>query len=126
MKLHILCEMKNSKIAKLIHHPYWNVLFAVSEADEFSRGEMHINRVRWLKTLAKIEEVKNNKAILKNHKSLSFVSGELIMQICKLKPSKMVGQIKEKIDDMIIDGEILESQIKEYIPKVFTQLKEST
>ncbi len=34
----------------------------------------------------------------------SPVSGDVIMQVCKLKPSKKVGEIKTAIEEAILDG----------------------
>ena len=36
----------------------------------------------------------------------SPVKGETIMEVCKLKPSKKVGEIKQAIEDAILDGNI--------------------
>lgn len=36
----------------------------------------------------------------------SPVSGEVIMQVCKIKPSKKVGEIKTAIEEAILDGKI--------------------
>ena len=36
----------------------------------------------------------------------SPVKGETIMEVCNLKPSKKVGEIKKVIEDAILDGKI--------------------
>ena len=36
----------------------------------------------------------------------SPVKGETIMEVCNLKPSKKVGEIKSAIEDAILDGKI--------------------
>ena len=36
----------------------------------------------------------------------SPVNGKTIMEVCKLKPSKKVGEIKQTIEDAILDGKI--------------------
>ena len=36
----------------------------------------------------------------------SPVRGETIMQVCNIKPSKKVGEIKRAIEDAILDGKI--------------------
>jgi hypothetical protein len=34
------------------------------------------------------------------------VDGKTIMQVCNLKPSKIVGEIKDAIEDAILEGKI--------------------
>jgi poly(A) polymerase len=53
--------------------------------------------------MQKVREVKE-KDHLRSFQSP--VSGEVIMQVCNLKPSKKVGEIKTAIEEAILDGEI--------------------
>lgn len=121
MKIHHLAEMKNSKVARLINHPYWNILFTVGEADEFARGIEKVDKVKWFKILEKIDKVKNNSAVNLS-KTESFITGDKIMSLCNIKPSKIVGQIKEKITDMIIDGEIKLEEVNDTVLKLFQEV----
>jgi hypothetical protein len=57
----------------------------------------------------------------------SPVSGEIIMQVCNLKPSKKVGEIKTAIEEAILDGIIGNTyeEAYEYLIKIKEQyLKE--
>jgi poly(A) polymerase len=57
----------------------------------------------------------------------SPVSGEVIMQVCNLKPSKKVGEIKTAIEEAILDGVIENKyeQAYEYLLKIKDQFLES-
>jgi tRNA nucleotidyltransferase/poly(A) polymerase len=56
----------------------------------------------------------------------SPVSGEIIMQVCNLKPSKKVGEIKSAIEEAILDGVIANDYEKayEYLLKIKDQFIE--
>jgi poly(A) polymerase len=53
----------------------------------------------------------------------SPVSGEVIMQVCSLKPSKKVGEIKTAIEEAILDGLIGNNyeEAYEYLLKIKDQ-----
>jgi len=50
----------------------------------------------------------------------SPVRGETIMKVCNLKPSKKVGEIKQAIEDAILDGKINNNyeEAYEYLLKI--------
>ncbi|MCW9095504.1 MAG: HD domain-containing protein, partial [Ignavibacteriaceae bacterium] len=56
----------------------------------------------------------------------SPVSGEVIMQVCNLKPSKKVGEIKTAIEEAILDGVIANDyeEAYEYLLKIKDQFIE--
>ncbi len=53
--------------------------------------------------MQKVREVKEKDKL---REFQSPVRGETIMEVCKLKPSKKVGEIKKAIEDAILDGKI--------------------
>lgn len=57
----------------------------------------------------------------------SPVSGEVIMQVCNLKPSKKVGEIKTAIEEAILDGVISNNyeEAYEYLLKIKVQYLDS-
>ncbi len=52
----------------------------------------------------------------------SPVRGEEIMQVCGIKPSKLVGDIKTAIEDAILDGQIGNNYEEAYA--YFMQIKD--
>jgi len=121
MIFHLFHEMKMSKIARLVSHEYFPILFEVAKADEFSRGDL--NKDRWNIVLEKIEKAKNNKYYSYVEKNNDIVDGNYIMQVLNIKPGKVVGTIKEKINDMFFDNEIELGQIDETLFKLYEENK---
>ena len=102
-------------------------LYILCEADITSKNEEKVNR--YLKNLIyvknKIEEIE------KNDKLRDFqppVDGEMIMKTFNLKPSKLVGEIKIKIREAILNGEIKnhKKEAQEYMIKIGRELNLTT
>ena len=99
-------------------------LYVLCEADITSKNEEKVNR--YLKNLIyvknKIEEIEE-KDKLKNFQPP--VDGEMIMKTFNLKPSKLVGEIKIKIREAILNGDIKndKKEAKEYMIKIGEKLK---
>ena len=85
-------------------------LYILCEADITSKNEEKVNR--YLKNLKyvknKIEEIEKNDN-LKNFQPP--VDGKMIMEKFKLKPSKLVGEIKVQIREAILNGEIRNNKV---------------
>jgi tRNA nucleotidyltransferase (CCA-adding enzyme) len=103
MKFHKILQMKTSKIARLVSHMHFDTLLDVARADEFSRGEKFMYQGEFDKVIEKIHEIKNRWESRVINSSLSLVSGDRIMELTGLKPSKDVGMIKRLVEDRIID-----------------------
>jgi poly(A) polymerase len=80
-------------------------LFQLCRADVSSAN---INRVKeHLKNLERVRErVELVRKKDKLHRFQSPVSGDEIMQVCKIPPGPMVGKLKEQIEEAILDGKI--------------------
>ncbi len=80
-------------------------LITLCRADITSKNRDKVDRYlenyeRVMKKVWEVEEKDKLRAFQ------SPVRGETIMEICNLKPSKKVGEIKQAIEDAILDGEI--------------------
>jgi tRNA nucleotidyltransferase (CCA-adding enzyme) len=122
MRFHLFHEMKMSKIARLVSHEYFPILFEVTKADEFSRGDL--NKDRWNIVLEKIEKAKNNKYFNVIEKKQDIISGDYIMKVLNIKPGKIIGHLKEMINNLLIDGEISIEEVDNELCGYFNELME--
>ena len=106
MKWHKILEMKPSKIARMIDSPYFGTLMDVCEADEFSRGEKFVYKGYFDKQLEHALDIKRKWELQQLERPIRLVDGKRIMELTGLKPSKLVGKIKEEVEDYIIDNDI--------------------
>ena len=89
-----------------------------------SKNEEKVNK--YLKNLSyvkkKIEEIEE-KDRLKNFQPP--INGEMIMKIFNLKPSKLVGEIKIRIREAILNGDIKNNkkEAEEYMMKIVKELE---
>jgi len=99
-------------------------LYILCEADITSKNEEKVNR--YLKNLTyvkkKIEEIEK-KDKLRNFQPP--IDGEIIMKTFNLKPSKLVGAIKIKIREAILNGEIKNNkeEAEKFMMKIGEELK---
>jgi len=106
MKFFEMCDMKPSKIARLVNEEHFDILKRVAYADQFSRGEEFMYYNQFDKYLAKALKLKNqweNKTV--DHK-LKLVDGKRIMELLDIDPGPIVGEIKNEVEEYIIDNSI--------------------
>lgn len=82
---------------------YLDDLITLCRADITSKNPDKVNKYlgNYEKVMNKVLEVQEKDEL---RAFQSPVSGDVIMQVCKLKPSKKVGEIKTAIEEAILDG----------------------
>ena len=80
-------------------------LIILCRADITSKNPVKVEKylTNYERVMQKVRDVKERDKL---REFQSPVKGEEIMQICKLKPSKKVGEIKSAIEEAILDGKI--------------------
>jgi tRNA nucleotidyltransferase/poly(A) polymerase len=80
-------------------------LFIHCKADITTKNEKKVEKYlrNYDRVLSKILEVQENDKLKEFQ---SPVRGEEIMEICNIKPSRLVGLIKNEIEEAILEGEI--------------------
>jgi len=123
MKFHSILQMKPSKIAKIVSDDNWDVLVQVAKADEKARGEEFKYQGSFEKTVEKAIEIKNKYNSRELQQRINLVSGNHIMAITGLKPGPLVGKIKNKVTEMILDDEIDSSEVDDAIRRIYNEIQ---
>jgi hypothetical protein len=110
MKFHNLLKMKNSKIAKLVNDENWDVLVAVAQADEASRGDAFMHAGEFEKIVDKAIKIKNQFGMPVVNNQLKLVDGQQVMKLTGLKPGKAIGMIIRKATEKIMDDSITDTK----------------
>jgi tRNA nucleotidyltransferase/poly(A) polymerase len=106
MKFHNLLEMKPSKVARLVSNCYFDTLIDACYADEFSRKDKFIRKEEWKAALDRIYEIKERWENRITNNKISLIKGETIMEVLGIKPGRMVGQVKRRVEDAILNNNI--------------------
>jgi poly(A) polymerase len=117
-------DVTDSAIRRLVVEAgeYLDDLITLCRADITSKNPEKVERYLQnyeivMKKVLEVEEKDKLRAFQ------SPVSGDVIMQVCKLKPSKKVGEIKSAIEEAILDGIISNNyeEAYEYLLKIKDQ-----
>lgn len=106
MKFHKILEMKPAKIARMVSHPAFDTLSHVAWADEYSRGEKFAHYGTFSEKLQKAVEIKDKWENRIVNPSNKIVDGNRIIELTGLEPSRIVGEIKEAVENRIMDEEL--------------------
>ncbi len=100
-------EVTDSAVRRLIVSAEENLedLIALCRADITSKNPNKVSKYlqNYNNVMQKVIDVKEKDELTAFQ---SPVKGEIIMEVCNLKPSKKVGEIKKAIEDAILDGKI--------------------
>ena len=100
-------EVTDSAIRRLIVSAgdYLEELITLCRADITSKNPEKVSKYleNYERVMMKVREVEEKDRL---RAFQSPVSGEVIMEVCSLKPSKTVGEIKSEIEEAILDGKI--------------------
>ncbi len=84
----------------------------VARADEFSRGEKFMHRGEFDKAIERMYEIKDRWENRVINNSLNLVSGNRIMELLDLEPSRTVGDTKRAVEDRIMDEQLDPTDLK--------------
>lgn len=114
MVFHDIIQMKKAKAKRFIAEPYFDTLMDVCIADR----ERLIPGIEFTvqKNLNKINELLKEPIQAQKVSNKGIVSGNDIMATLNIKPGPKVGEIKDKIQDLYLAGEIKdENEALEYL-----------
>jgi hypothetical protein len=119
MKFHDILSMRPSKVASLSNSTHFDTLKDVAWADEFSRGETFSYYKEFDAKIKRIKEIKEKWRGHMSNKSFTIVSGHRIMELLNIKPGPKVAEIKNVLEEYIIDNAIVPE--KEIIDKLIME-----
>ena len=104
MIFHKALDISDFKLSQLILNKNWEILYKASKCDDASRGEELFDSKYWVEVderIARLKVLAAEKA--KFDKIKSAVSGNLIMQLRNIQPSKEVGIVQDRVLEQIIN-----------------------
>lgn len=119
MKFGNLFELRNSKLLAMVKNKNFNILKATTYADAASRQHL-FDPKEWEAALKKVAEVEEKWGDVTAEKVGKLISGERVMKLTGLKPSRQVGEIIKNVTDYILQHDIKdEKEIDELIMKEY-------
>lgn len=102
MKMHSFCEMRDSKCVSMMEDKNWEVLKAVSFADDKSR-KFAFNETEHQQIVDKIQRLES--VVKQNQITKQFLNGNLVMDYCGIK-GKIVGDVLKKVREYVINNNV--------------------
>ena len=121
MKLFKSGGMKPTKIVKIVHDKNWELLKAVSLADDSARLGL-FDKKRFEETINSMEDIAKQWGGGTLGKVTKIVDGKRVMELTGLKPGKMIGDIINKVTELVMDDGAKED-IDKLIMKAWKELK---
>ena len=121
MKLFKSGGMKPTKIVKIVHDKNWELLKAVSLADDSARLGL-FDKKRFEETINSMEDIAKQWGGGTLGKVTKIVDGKRVMELTGLKPGKMIGDIINKVTELVMDDGAKED-IDKLIIKAWKELK---
>jgi tRNA nucleotidyltransferase/poly(A) polymerase len=122
MRFHELSKMKPSKVINLIYNEHWETLKAVAFCDDSCRLTSFNQKV-WDEAMKTIEDIEKKWGSKVAGNVVKIVDGKRVIELTGLRPSKMVGDIINKVTDIILSKGIKDQkQIDDLIKQVYKEL----
>lgn len=114
MVFHDILKMKKSRLIRLIHSQHFEILVWVAMADDMSRNSL-FDPLEWRAKMSRISAVKQEWPKERFDTLNQHFNGDLIMQIKNIKPNRIIGKIKMRTIDRVIDLGISDEEAIQYI-----------
>lgn len=123
MKMHTALDMKPSKIIKLVNDENWEVLKAVSYADDAARKGL-FDQQRFDNIINTMIEIRNKWGDKITGSTVKVIDGKRVMQLTGLPPSKTIGEIIKKVTDEVLNKGIKnDREIDSLVLKYYQEMK---
>jgi tRNA nucleotidyltransferase (CCA-adding enzyme) len=116
MVFHKALDISDYKLTQLILNKNWEILYKASKCDDASRGEELFDSAYWVEVDARIANLKSRAAEKAKFDEIKkAISGDVIMTLRNIGPSKQVGEIQNKTLEYIINEKLDIKQDREKI-----------
>jgi len=123
MKFHFIASEKNRRIIQMMNEPHFEVLYEVAYCDTSSRLHAY-NPDEWYAVVARIDHLRSRYGLNPLAELKKVVTGERVMRVAEISPSKKVGELIHTVIGKIVDKgyavdhhSAIDLMIKEESPK---------
>ena len=113
MRLHLVHDMRPSRIYEIIRNKNFEVFMEVGKADCLARitvENCHSIIQEWVAVEDRIEEIRENMKPSEFETLRKLLDGNIIMAMLNIKPSKQLGEIITKTMEWAIDNNVKDSE----------------